>query len=98
MSSSWNDESSQTTHASGGAAPTRLVSGRPMLPATSAGTPAASNIAPSSAVVVVLPFVPVIPTIGFASSRAPSSISEMTGMPRSRAARPAARRPGRRGS
>ena len=53
-----------------------------MLPATSAGTPAASNIAPSSAVVVVFPFVPVIPMIGFSSRRAPSSISEMTGMPR----------------
>ena len=57
-----------------------------MLPATSAGTPAASNIAPSSAVVVVFPFVPVIPMIGFSSRRAPSSISEMTGMSRASAA------------
>ena len=57
-----------------------------MLPATSAGTPAASNIAPSSAVVVVFPLVPVIPMIGFSSRRAPSSISEMTGIPRASAA------------
>jgi hypothetical protein len=61
-SSSWNDEISQTTHAAGSTAPTSAVRGRPMFPATSAGTPAASNIAPSSAVVVVLPFVPVMPT------------------------------------
>ena len=52
-----------------------------MLPATSAGIPAVSNMAPSSAVVVVLPLVPVMPMIGFASRRAPSSISEMTGIP-----------------
>ena len=62
----------------GSTAPTSEVSGRPMLPATSTGTPAAWNIAPRSAVVVVLPFVPVTPTIGFASRRAPSSISEIT--------------------
>ena len=49
-----------------------------MFPATSPGTPAASNIAPSSADVVVFPFVPVTPMIGFGSSRAPSSISEIT--------------------
>ena len=56
-----------------------------MLPATSTGDPAASRIAPSSAVVVVFPFVPVTPSSGFGSSRAPSSISEITGMPRARA-------------
>ena len=46
----------------------------------------APSIAPSSSVVVVLPFVPVTPTIGFGSSRDASSISLQTGIPRSRAA------------
>ena len=41
MSSSWNDESSQTIHASGGAEPTSDVSGRPTFPATSTSLPAA---------------------------------------------------------
>ncbi len=93
-SSSWKEESSHTTHASAAAEPTRLVSGRPMFPATSAGTPAAANMAPSSAVVVVLPFVPVTPRIGFGSSRAPSSISEITSMPRARAAATGGASPG----
>ena len=84
-SSSWNDESSQTTHASGGAEPTSDVSGRPTFPATSTGLPAARNTAPRSSVVVVLPFVPVTPRIGFGRSRAPSSISLQTGTPRVRA-------------
>ena len=42
-SSSWNDESSHTTHASGEAAPTSDVSGRPTLPATSTGRPAGAE-------------------------------------------------------
>ena len=46
----------------------------------------APSIAPSSSVVVVFPFVPVTPRIGFGSSRAASSISLQTGIPRSRAA------------
>jgi hypothetical protein len=47
--------------------------------------PAARNIAPSSSVVVVFPFVPVTATNGRgASSRKPSSISLQTGMPRLR--------------
>ena len=84
-SSSWNDESSHTTHASGEAEPTRDVSGRPTLPATSTGVPADRKTAPSSSVVVVLPFVPVTPRIGFGRSRAPSSISLHTGTERARA-------------
>ncbi len=59
--------------------PTRDVSGRPTLPATSTGVPADRKTAPSSSVVVVLPFVPVTPRIGFGRSRAPSSISLHTG-------------------
>ena len=43
----------------------------------------APSIAPSSSVVVVFPFVPVTPTIGFSSSREASSISDQTGIPRS---------------
>ncbi len=66
--------------------PTSDVSGLPMLPATSTFQPAVASIAPRSAVVVVLPFVPVTPTRGFDRSRAPSSISETVGMPRARAA------------
>ena len=85
-SSSWNDDSSHTTQASGAAEPTSDVSGRPMLPVTSTGRPAASKTAPSNAVVVVLPLVPVTPRMGFGSSLAPSSISEITGRPRTRAA------------
>ena len=41
---------------------------------------------PSSSLVVVLPFVPVTPRIGFGRSREPSSTSLQTGIPRSRAA------------
>ena len=92
-SSSWNDDSSHTTQASGAAEPTRAVRGRPMLPATSTGRPAASKTAPSNAVVVVLPLVPVTPRMGFGSSLAPSSISEITGRPRARAASTSGARP-----
>ena len=67
-------------------APTSDVNGRPMFPATSAFHPAASSTAPSNAVVVVFPFVPVTPISGFDRRRAPSSISEIAGMPRARAA------------
>ena len=58
-----------------------------MFPATVTCRPAARKIAPSSAVVVVLPFVPVTPTKREpGSSRNPSSTSDHTGTPRSRAA------------
>ena len=49
------------------------------------GRPAERKTAPSSSVVVVLPFVPVTPRIGFGRSRAPSSISLHTGTERARA-------------
>ena len=63
------------------------VSGVPTFPATATSRPAARKIAPSSSVVVVLPFVPVTPTnFEPGSSRNPSSTSDHTGMPRSRAA------------
>ena len=58
-----------------------------MFPATVTCRPAARKIAPSSAVVVVFPFVPVTPTKREpGSSRKPSSTSDHTGTPRSRAA------------
>ena len=66
-SSSWKTTSSQTIHASRGTAPTSDVSGRPTLPATSTGLSAARKTAPRSSLVVVLPFVPVTPRIGFGS-------------------------------
>ena len=84
-SSSWKDDSSHTIQLSAGTEPTSEVRGRPMLPATSTGVPAARNIAPRSSDVVVFPFVPVTPSTGFGSSRAPSSISLQTGMARVRA-------------
>ena len=50
------------------------------------GRSASRQIAPSSSVVVVLPFVPVTATKRFGSSRQASSSSPSTGRPRSRAA------------
>ena len=57
-----------------------------MLPPTVTVKPAASSIRPVSAVVVDLPFVPVIAITRPCSQRDASSISPMTGTPRSRAA------------
>ena len=86
-SSSWKLEASQTTVAPGSALPTRSASGRPTLPATSTGRPAARQMAPSSSTVVVLPLVPVTATNGWpSSSRQASSSSPVTSMPRSSAA------------
>src|SRR6058998_1270605 len=63
------------------------ASGRPMLPAAVARTPAASSTCATSAVVVVLPFVPVIAMQRAPSSAAkPISISDTTGTRASRAA------------
>ena len=50
-----------------------------MLPAVSATKPARRNISHSSAVVVVLPLVPVMAAMGAAHSRYPNSISPHTG-------------------
>ncbi len=66
--------------------PTSEASGVPTFPATSAGTPASSWIAPSSTTVVVLPFVPVTATNSFGRRRQASSSSPTTSRPRSRAA------------
>ena len=63
-SSSWKLESSQTIQLGGCGSSTSSLSAVPTLPAVRA-----PRIAPSSSVVVVLPFVPVIPMIGFGSSR-----------------------------
>ena len=68
-SSSWKLESSQTTQAWGSIPSAASVRARPTLPATSTGRPAARMIAPSSSVVVVLPFVPVTPISGLPRSR-----------------------------
>ena len=57
-----------------------------MLPPTVTLNPAASSIRPVSAVVVDLPFVPVIAITRPCSQRDASSISPITGTPRSRAA------------
>ena len=86
-SSSWKLESSQTIQASPAPAGRRAPTAAwPTLPATSHGTPPASSIAPSRLVVVVLPFVPVMPAIGFSGSiRAASSTSLQTGTPAARA-------------
>ena len=56
-----------------------------MLPPTVTLKPAASRIRPVSAVVVDLPFVPVMAITRPRSQRDASSISPMTGTPRARA-------------
>ena len=61
---------------------TSLVSGRPDVPDDLSGSAGGVEHRAEHAVVVVLPFVPVTPRIGFVSRRAPSSISrEITGTP-----------------
>ena len=76
MSSSWKLDASTTTHEPGSTAPSSSESATPTLPAT--GAP---SIAPSSSLVVVLPFVPVTATSGFSRMREPSSSSLQTGIP-----------------
>ena len=94
-SSSWNDDSSQTTQS----ARTIDVTGVPTLPATATSRPAARKIAPSNSVVVVLPFVPVTPTNrASGSSLYPNSTSDQTAMPRRRASRTSAASPGTPGT
>jgi len=61
------------------------IAGVPMLPPTSAGTPAAVMISPVSVVVVVLPFDPVMATIGPGRNWAASSTSPITASPKARA-------------
>ena len=69
--------------------PASVESALPTLPALAQGTPPRSSMAAVSSVVVVLPLVPVMPTIGLRSSsrRYASSTSAHTGMPAERAAR-----------
>ena len=85
-SSAWKLETSHTMVAPGSTSPTRADSGVPTFPASATGSPASRQIAPSSSVVVVFPFVPVTATNRFGSSRQASSSSPSTVMPRSRAA------------
>ena len=94
MSSSWKLESSQAIQASGEIRPGSSDSARPTLPATSTSTPPARSISPISSVVVVLPLVPVTPTIGLGSMRDASSTSLHTATPCSRAAATVGSEPG----
>src|SRR3954447_7531910 len=87
VSSSWNDEASQTTTAPGSMVPTSELAAVPTLPATATATPASRWMWPISSVVVVLPFVPVMAMNSCPpSSRQASSSSPRTGRPRRRAA------------
>ena len=59
---SWNELSSSASQSGGSGASATSQSGRPMLPAVSARSPAAAIAWAMSDVVVVLPLVPVMPT------------------------------------
>src|SRR5262245_52240253 len=83
--SSWNDETSVTA-TSGGSAAAR-TSGVPRLPPVKTRRPPAASARPTSVVVVLLPFVPVMPITGQSSSRNASSTSAHTGSPRRTASR-----------
>ena len=85
-SSAWKLDTSQTMVAPGSTVPHQRDSGVPTFPASATGSPASRQIAPSSSVVVVFPFVPVTATNRFGRSRQASSSSPSTGTPRSRAA------------
>jgi hypothetical protein len=90
MPSSWKEESS-TTHVFGTeplpfapAFVANAIHGVPKFPQAIAAWPAALRSAAASAVVVDLPFVPVIPTTTPGRTREASSISETTGIARAR--------------
>jgi len=73
-----------------GAGGSRVITARPILPPTCVSRPAARNMCPASAVVVDLPFVPVIarngdPGATAARSRAKISMSPMISTPAPRA-------------
>ena len=68
------------------AAPTNVIRGLPMLPPLSATQPDVRSISVTISTTVVLPFVPVIATIGTAIRSAARSISLRTSFPRWRAA------------
>jgi len=79
VDSSWKLDASQTTRPSGGNPSAWAASGVPILPATSTGRGCPASKAPVSAVVVVLPLVPVIAIVSASSARQPSSSSPMIG-------------------
>ena len=81
VSSSWNEDASQTITAPGSSVPGRDASGVPTLPATTTGSPAVRWTWPISSTVVVLPFEPVSATNSCSSSRQPSSSSPITRRP-----------------
>ncbi len=83
--SSWKLDTSQTTSPSAGNESACAQSGVPMLPATSTGRGCWASTAPISAVVVVLPLVPVIAVVSASIARQPSSSSPMIGTRRARA-------------
>src|SRR5439155_22849784 len=84
-----NDEPTPAGHWYRSPVTAMSVGGGPMFPAASACSPAPRNRCATSAVVVVLPFVPVIAMQRVpdpASARNPRSISDTTGTPAARAA------------
>src|ERR1039458_4264005 len=86
MVSSWKLESSRTFHWSGRELSIMAVTGVPILPPTCAAIPDSRRMCPASAVVVVLPLVPVIPMVRPCRKGAANSTSPITLTPRARAA------------
>src|SRR5215470_2597086 len=85
MVSSWKLETSRTMTVFSLDSATNEIAGVPMLPPTATGRPPAARISPASVVVVVLPFDPVMATIGPERFWAASSISPITDSPKERA-------------
>jgi hypothetical protein len=84
--SSWKLDTSTTNVVACVEPSTRETRGAPMLPPTRASKPASRSIAPRAAVVVDLPFVPVIAATRPSRWRKASSSSAITGTPAWRAA------------
>ena len=82
----WKDESSSTTQSAAATASSLSSIGTPMLPPRWTRSPARSRIAATSAVVVVLPLVPVMPQIRARQRSKTRSISLRTGTLWARAA------------
>src|SRR6266850_1266935 len=83
--SSWNEETSATTRPPAGKSSACAASGVPMLPPTKTGRGCSASSAPVSAVVVVLPLVPVMAIVSASIARHASSSSPITGTRRARA-------------
>ena len=102
VSCSWNDDISSATHAGGVVESASSESGVPMFPAVDARRPSAVSRWPMSAVVVVLPFVPVIAMYASRGQEPQPDLDlahDVARPPRARrrtAARPAERRDSRR--